>query len=163
MIPNFDLESKFYREAVVSALKSVFFLKGMTLIFQELVLKKFWHQNSNFGIRICTARSGGDSTYVSTKKWPGILTLTPNLTGKRWSQLWNLFFPWKVWLLAFRNCSWKNFGFKTQILSPWFVGQGQAAIMGELFHILKEGLPVFEKFLQPNPLRYGHGLFRGDS
>ena len=38
---KFDFESKFDREALVPALKSFFSLKGMTLSFQELFLKKF--------------------------------------------------------------------------------------------------------------------------
>ena len=61
------------------------------------------------------------------KNWPEILTSEPNLTGKRWSQLWNLFFSWKVWLLAFRNCLWKNFEIKTKACSPGFVRRGQVA------------------------------------
>ncbi len=28
---------------------------------------------------------------------------------------------------------------------------------------IRHGLPNFGKFLQPNPLRYGHELFREDS
>ncbi len=67
MTPKFDFGAKFDREALVPALKSFFFLKGMTLSFQKLFMKNFWDQNSNFEPRICTARSGGDSTYVSEK------------------------------------------------------------------------------------------------
>ncbi len=67
IIQNFDFGEKFDREGVVPALKSFFSLKGMTLSFQELFTEKFWDQNSNFETRICTARSGGASTYVSKK------------------------------------------------------------------------------------------------
>ena len=68
MTRNFEFGEKFDREGVVPALKSFFYPKGMTLSFQELFMKKFWDGNSNFETRICTARSGGDSTYVSKKR-----------------------------------------------------------------------------------------------
>ncbi len=107
--PKFCLFAWFLGEPLGPSNKTFFFLKGMTLTFQELFLKKFWDQNWRTELKICKARSGGDSTYASTKKWFEILTLSPNLSGKRWSQLWNLFFSLKGMPLSFQELVLKKF------------------------------------------------------
>ncbi len=96
--------------------------------FQELFLKK------QFEIKTevlssgdeATARSGGDSTYVSKKNDPKFL-LFILIFGEPLVPAPKSFFSWKIWLLASRNFFWKIFETKTDSLVSGFVRQSQAA------------------------------------
>ncbi len=103
-----------------SQLQNLFFLKGMTLGFQKLFLEKNWDQNWGPQLRICTGRSGGDSTYVSKKKTPNF-DFESKFDREAVVPALKSFFPLKGITLCFQKLFLKYFLAKTKALSSGFV------------------------------------------